>query len=475
MSINSQLTDYSLLNSNLYTPTFLSKRAYKLFLTIPHTDIDKDDLLNLFSNYKQVIYCKICQEHHEDGDTHLHVILCFKAQTRYKSIQDILIQASKGKRIVGCVNYEVPKSIDAVSKYLDKEGNVCEYGEKPSIIGKIQTGESGLLRSERGYKEAVISAQQGNLEEAKQILLDNQTRDMLINGTNILDNLKSLDKTRKRFNVPCYTSDNTNLRDWQKKLLSLVTEAPKERRIIWVHGEPETGKSFMFNYLSNLDNYEYGIYNAGQCVSMDNLVYGYDEEGIIAWDFPMNFQFQTDNNNLQGHIANVIEKFSDFGQTVSSKKYKGSTKVIRGHCVVFSNRVPLEELAHRDIVVIHAKKEQIWFPFSKQQTSKKINKSIETIETNEKTPESTCVSVETNETQPISVRLIETEASNDYSESLKHVRHSLFNPPPDKCQYDIKKIQALRRWLERLRNEDIQHQLQKEIAERILELESKEL
>ena len=90
------------------------------------------------------------------------------------------------------------------------------------------------------------------------------------------------------------------------------------------------------------------MYDAGQSASLDNVVYGYDEEGVIAWDLPRTFNFQ----DLGNSMASVIEKFSDFGQSITSKKYSGKTQKVLGHCIVFSNSKPLEQLGHRDIIHI---------------------------------------------------------------------------------------------------------------------------
>lgn len=343
----SEPIDYSLSNSQLYPSALLSKQAYKLFITIPHTDLSVDSAISSFKTYKQIVYCKVAQEHHEDNDTHLHIFLSFKHQVKYATIFNLLKTMLVGKRLQGTINFQVPTSSEAVCRYIDKEGNTSEFGERPSKIGN-----SGRQKDD-GYREAIIASKIGNIEEAVNILLEHQPRDMMINGEAIQENLKKLNQTREKFPVPVFNNDNTTLKPWQSQLLEMVQSVPKARRIIWVVGEPESGKSFMFNYLSNLDNYKYGLYNAGQCVSMDNLVYGYDEEGVIAWDFPMNYDWST----METHTSNIIEKFSDFGQSVSSKKYKGHTKLIRGHCVVFSNREPLDGLQHRDVVIIRAKKD----------------------------------------------------------------------------------------------------------------------
>ena len=51
--------------------------------------------------------------------------------------------------------------------------------------------------------------------------------------------------------------------------------------------------------------------------------------------------------------ATAIEKFSDFGTCLRSLKYKGKKCYARGHVVVFANRPPIPELAHRNIKEFH--------------------------------------------------------------------------------------------------------------------------
>ena len=136
------------------------------------------------------------------------------------------------------------------------------------------------------------------------------------------------------------------MRPYQQRIWELINTKPKNRRIIWVCGKPNSGKSFMFNFIT--ENYDYGIYAAGSTASMDNAVYGYEEEGAVAWDIPKNYDFETYGD----HLASTIEKFSDFGQRLTSRKYKGKTCKALGHVLVFSNRQPLDQLAHRDIAFL---------------------------------------------------------------------------------------------------------------------------
>lgn len=336
-------TNYDLANEALYPKAFLERKSYKLFITIPHTDLTVSEAIEEFKAYNQITYCKVAQEHHEDGDTHIHMYIAFKNQVRYATVHNKLKKIVR--RIRGVINYQIPKNDEAVKQYIDKEGNTDEFGDRPKC---------GSGNREKGYNEAIQLAQNGNVAEALEILTAEQPRDMLIHGNVIQQNLTNLNKTRKRYELPVYNNQNTTLRNWQKKLLELLSTTPKKRRIIWVAGEPESGKTFIHDYLQNLDNFEYGMYDAGQSVSYDNVVYGYDEEGIISWDFPKSYDWDTYGEQA----ANIIEKFSDFGTRVSSKKYNGSTKFVRGHCLVFSNRMPLMQLLHRDVVFIEAKKEE---------------------------------------------------------------------------------------------------------------------
>jgi len=359
-------TNYSLTNDKLYTKEFLTKKAYKLFITIPHTDLTPAEAMQKFQTYEQITYCKVAQEHHEDGDTHIHIFLSFKQQVKYQSIFNLLKVAMLDKRIGGAINFQVPRNSEDVINYIDKEKNYVEYGTKPKLIGKPTIGQPSR-NLQQGALEAIELAQQGNIAEAMQVLIENQPMRIIENYETIQENLKRMNTTRVKYDIPIFTKENTTFKKWQTELIETITTTPKKRQIIWVVGEPESGKTFIHDYLANLDNYKYGLYDAGQCVSYDNVVYGYDEEGIICWDFPLNYDWTT----FSTAAGNLIEKFSDFGTTVSSKKYKGSTKSIRGHCLVFSNREPLDNIAHRDIKIIRASREN---KNKKEQLVNKVNK-----------------------------------------------------------------------------------------------------
>ena len=153
-----------------------------------------------------------------------------------------------------------------------------------------------------------------------------------------------------KWELPDMSRENITLKPYQEELWNLLSKPPKARRIIWVHGKPGMGKSFMYNYLE--ENYKKKVYCAGQSASLDNVVYGYNEEGAIIWDIPKSYNW--DNEELVNTLASTIEKFSDFGTTITSKKYQGKKCKVRGHALVFSNHRPIKQLRHRDIVEIEA-------------------------------------------------------------------------------------------------------------------------
>lgn len=153
--------------------------------------------------------------------------------------------------------------------------------------------------------------------------------------------------SKRKFKIrprPAACSDSNTLWQWQHQLWDYLKEDPQPRRLFWVVGDYHTGKSHMFNYI--MTNYEFGAYDAGQCASLDSVVHGYEKQGVIMWDLPRCFDYST----FGSKIANVMEKFTDYDQMLSSKKYGTKTICNHAHVVIFANCEPLECLAHRNVV-----------------------------------------------------------------------------------------------------------------------------
>lgn len=205
---------------------------------------------------------------------------------------------------------------------------------------------------EEDLKEALIMANTDSAEKAMAWLTGKQPMLVARTYSNLFQMFKAAaKKIRPKWEVPDYDPKKVKMWRWQQVLWDHICQPPSARRIFWITGDVDAGKSWMYNYIER--NYQYGVYDAGKAASMDNCLYFYDEQGVVLWDLPMNFEY----SKFEDLLATAMEKFSDFGQTCQAKKYHGKTVTVRCHVVVFANRPCLEGLMHRDIVSIHAQRD----------------------------------------------------------------------------------------------------------------------
>jgi len=337
-------------NHTDYSAKLLQANTTSLFITIPQTTIDYRELHTELSNFKHTKYLITKLEQHEDKGLHIHVLIMLKTTIRISAIHSI-IKSQKGKQ-EGMIDYEKPKHLGKAINYCKKEETsvdgcpYLEYGEQTKLVSnQVNEDKEAML-------DAIKLAEEGNTEEALNQIKQIDPMRYIQFKQQIKTNLETENKTIQKYELPSFNTNDTKLNNKQEQVWKLLQETPKARRIIWVSGQYGSGKSFLFNYINT--NHKYRLYNAGSSASMDNVVYDYDEQGVIAWDLPRTFDFETLGNS----ISAVIEKFSDFGQSISSKKYSGKTQFVRGHCLVFSNRPPLDTLAHRDVIHIDLSQEE---------------------------------------------------------------------------------------------------------------------
>lgn len=327
-----------------YSSKLLSASVNSLFITVPQTTINYEELHTKLSNFKHTKYLITKLEQHEDKGLHIHIVIILSATQRISAIHKQIIE-QEGE-IIGSIDYEKPQNIGKVINYCKKEETSVE-GKPYLEYGEItQRASAQSNQDKEALLSAIALAEEGNTEEALQQIKNIDPMRYIQYKQQIKENLSTENKTIKKYEAPSFNTNDTQLNPKQKQVWDLLQETPKARRIIWVSGQYGSGKSFLFNYINT--NHEYRLYNAGSSASMDNVVYDYDEQGVIAWDLPRTFDFDALGNS----ISAVIEKFSDFGQSISSKKYSGKTQKVLGHCLVFSNRKPLETLLHRDVVHI---------------------------------------------------------------------------------------------------------------------------
>lgn len=397
--------------TNNYSSKLLQSNTTSLFITIPQTTIDYEILHNKLAEFKHTKYLITKLEQHEDGGLHIHILIMLKATIRISAIHSIIIQQEG--TIKGLIDYDKIKHLAKTINYIKKTDTSIEdkpYLEFGQLSDRIQQQVGSLNLA---LLDAIQKATEGNIDDAMQDIKNIDPLKYLIHKQVIKENLKTENATRKKYTPPDMSKHNITLTAQQQKVWELLQTTPKQRRIIWVTGQYGSGKSFLMNYISK--NHEYLMYNAGQSIQFDNVAYGYDEEGVIAWDLPRTFDFQ----NYGDALANVIEKFSDFGQTITSKKYNGKTQQVLGHAIVFSNHNPIHQLLHRDIIHIDLSNEQ------DQNDNNIINQTQPIV---------------TPEIKPYDNKVINTDSSSDEEETVK----SFIDSPLIKTdtQYiDIKQLQ----------------------------------
>lgn len=312
-------------NTTVDTKTILTSTLITV-INSKMSAIDLHDNLKQYKNTKYVITKQLT-------DTQIVSYITLVRNVRLSAIHKIVKSVCQ----VGEVSYA---KVSHYNKVIDElkvdEGECMEHGELP---------KSNTRNKNEVVLEAIDKAEKGDTEGALEIIKQDLPWEWLNQKSQLETSFQNISKIQKKYDLPDM-KNNITLNQKQKQVWDLLQGPPQARRIIWVSGQYGSGKSFLMNYMAL--NHEYRLFNAGQTCSLNNLAQSYNEEGVIAWDLPRTFNF----GDYGDAISNVIEKFSDFGQTIQSTMYKGKTQYIRGHVVVFSNHEPLEQLKHRDIIHI---------------------------------------------------------------------------------------------------------------------------
>lgn len=418
-----KITEQEKITNDNLPNTLLQAKTYSHFITIPQTTIDYEKLHEEIKSTEKVSYLLTKLEQHEDKGLHIHLVIKYTTQVRLSFIHKIIMKSNG--TIGGLIDYQKPKNIHSSILYLKKEETsiegkpFMEWGEAPLENGTNQHKSKDIQNTE--LLLALEKAKQGDTEGALEDIKNISPMDYLKFKGQINQTLKEENKVRKKYTAPSYAPKDVKLNQKQQQVWDLLQDTPKTRRIIWVSGDYGSGKSFLYNYIKA--NHEYGMYDAGQSASLDNVVYGYDEEGVIAWDLPRTFNFQ----DLGNSIAGVIEKFSDFGQSITSKKYSGKTQKVLGHVVVFSNQQPIEQLAHRDIIHVDLSVEE-----------KHVVQSVKTLILNPKTNQQLQMA------SKITLQQEESDSDPDdeyFSEAEKHIRKQKRHAERRQSNVDLDKRQ----------------------------------
>ena len=155
----------------------------------------------------------------------------------------------------------------------------------------------------------------------------------------------------RRFNP---SEPKVTLAAWQERVLSLLNEELVRRRIIWVVGPPGSGKTTFSTWLESpytlCGGEERGVLSMGACDSITNCLHRWSIQAVTMFDCPLSFDWRRKAES----VATLVEKFSEYGTQRESTKYQGGTVRTRCHCLVFANVHPIDEVAHRDVLIVEA-------------------------------------------------------------------------------------------------------------------------
>nr|QTT61853.1 replication-associated protein [Opuntia virus 2-DBG_56] len=244
-------------------------KAKNIFLTYPQCSLSKEEVLHqlqhihLPSNKK---YIKIARELHEDGQPHLHVLIQFegKVQITNNRLFDLV---SPTRSAHFHPNIQGAKSSSDVKSYIDKDGDTLEWGEF-QIDGRSARG--GCQKANESYAKALNAS---SIEEALQILKEEQPKDYFLQHHNILSNAQKIfQRPPQPWNPPYPLSSFTNvpeeMQEWADDYFGRpLNQRPIRPKSIIIEGNSRTGKTCWarslgkHNYLSGHLDFNANVYS----------------------------------------------------------------------------------------------------------------------------------------------------------------------------------------------------------------------
>nr|QHU79563.1 replication associated protein [Opuntia virus 1] len=166
------------------TPKFRIN-AKNIFLTFPKCSLTKEqalDQLKTLQTPTNIKFIRVCEEHHQDGSPHLHVLIQFegKFQTQNKRFFDLRHPNSS---IQFHPNIQAAKSSSDVKSYMEKERCFLDYGE---FQIDPRSARGGRQSSNESYAKALNASSK---DEALKIIKEEQPQHYVLMYHNINANL----------------------------------------------------------------------------------------------------------------------------------------------------------------------------------------------------------------------------------------------------------------------------------------------
>nr|QIS68539.1 replication-associated protein [Squash leaf curl China virus]QKW90634.1 replication-associated protein [Squash leaf curl China virus] len=224
-------------------------RAFKIsaknyFLTYPKCSLTKEEALSQLKTLETPTskkFIKICRELHEDGSPHIHVLIQFEGKFQCKNNRFFdLVSPSRSTHFHP--NIQGAKSASDVKKYIDKDGDVLEWGVF-QIDGRSARG--GQQTANDAYARAINT---GNKEDALKVLKELAPKDYVLQFHNMNSNLDRIFPPRAEvyvspFSVSSFDRVPQELVDWVSGNVGCSAARPIRPIGIVLEGDSRTGKT----------------------------------------------------------------------------------------------------------------------------------------------------------------------------------------------------------------------------------------
>lgn len=205
-------------------------------------------------------FIRVCQEQHEDGSPHLHVLIQFEGKFSCRNPRFFdLVSPSRSAHFH--LNIQGAKSSSDVKAYIEKDGVHVDWGEFQIDSRSSRGGQQSINEV---YANALNS---GNKSDAFKIIREFSPKDYVLQFHNINSNLDRIFPQPPKLYISTFTSFTItdDMQQWVGENLILeegATAPPLRPRSIIIEGASRTGKTQWarslgsHNYLSgHLESY----------------------------------------------------------------------------------------------------------------------------------------------------------------------------------------------------------------------------
>ena len=277
-------------------------RHYAFTLNNPK-QCDYDRLAGLFES-GSALYLIYGKETASTGTPHLQGHVYFSKKSSLKAAK---------AAIAGGAHLEVARSIQHSIEYCKKEGDYTEYGTSPSV--RSGSGERNDLQL---FRDAVRegTTDMSELREKFPLICARYPRFVL----------STIRDFAPKVEVPVY-----ELRDWQSRLVEILSTEPDPRQIVFVVDQKgNSGKTYFADYVeTRFQNVQ--VMKPGKSADM---AYEYNEKtSILIIDIPRSKMAQME------YLYSFLESIKD--GRIFSPKYESVTKRFKPpHVIVMMNEEP---------------------------------------------------------------------------------------------------------------------------------------